>query len=91
MESYLSQGCDLTHISDTITSGQSEPGSDGNKKVLPIPYSSSITGALPSECSASKPGLSFGESYFTAEVQSVYSAVAADWAPEIKELIDSKS
>ena len=34
----------------------SEPGSDGNKGVLRIPESSSITGTSPSDCLVSYPG-----------------------------------
>ena len=37
-------------LSGATTQGQSGPGSDGNKGVLHIPQSSSITGTLPSEC-----------------------------------------
>ena len=36
------------------------PGSDGNKGVLRIPQSSSITGASPSDCLISYPGYSLG-------------------------------
>ena len=37
------------------TLSQSKPGSNGNKKVLLIPQSSSITGALPSDGLVSYP------------------------------------
>ena len=37
-------------LSGATIPGQSEPGSDGNKGVLRIPQSSSITGASPSDC-----------------------------------------
>ena len=40
--------------------GQSGPGSNGNKGVLCIPQSSSITGTSPSECLVSYPGHSLG-------------------------------
>ena len=36
--------------------GQSGPGSDGNKRVLRIPQSSSITRTSPSDCLVSYPG-----------------------------------
>ena len=38
------------------TSGQSGPGSNGNKGVPRIPQSSSNTGTLPSDCLVSYPG-----------------------------------
>ena len=50
-------------------SHQSGTGSDGNKEVLCIPQSSSITGTSPSDCLVSY-----------AEVQSVYSTAPDDWA-----------
>ena len=37
-------------LSGATTLGQSGPGSDGNKEILQIPQSSSITGALLSDC-----------------------------------------
>ena len=37
-------------LSGATTPGQSGPGSDGNKGVLHIPQSSSITGTSPSDC-----------------------------------------
>ena len=37
-------------LSGSSTPGQSGPGSDGNKGVLCIPQSSSITDASPSDC-----------------------------------------
>ena len=49
-------------LSSTTTPGQSEPGSDGNKGVLRIPQSSSITGTSPSDCLLSYPGYSLEES-----------------------------
>ena len=36
-------------LSGATTSGQSEPGSDGNERVFHIPQSSSITGTSPSD------------------------------------------
>ena len=58
---------------------QSGPGSNGNEGVLCIPQSSSITGTLPSDFLVSYPEHSLGESYPTAELQSVYSIATADW------------
>ena len=62
------------------TPGQSGPGSDGNKEVLLIPQTFSITGTPPSDFSVSYPGFSLGGvgSCSSAAVQSVYST-----APEI--------
>ena len=48
------------------------------KGVLCITQSSSITEAS-SDCLVSYPGHLLGESYLSAEMQSVYSAAAADW------------
>ena len=53
---------------------QSRHKSDGNEGVLFIPQNS------PSDCLVSKPGQSVGESYPSTEMQSMYSAVPADWA-----------
>ena len=66
-------------LSGATTQSQSGPGSDGSKEVLRIPQSSSITGTSSSDCLVSYPGHLFGESYPSAELQSVYSAVPADW------------
>ena len=89
--------------SGATTPGLSEPRSYGNEGVLNIPQSSSITGAISSDClvsylgnlygkvlllrrdavgvfySPSRLGFSFGESYISAEMQSVYSTALADW------------
>ena len=62
------------------TLDQSGPGSNGNKGVLRIPQSFSIIGASPSDCLVSYPGHTFGKSYSSAEMQSLYSAAPADWA-----------
>ena len=43
-------------LSGVTTLGQSVPGSDGNKWVLHIPQSSSITRASPPDCLVSYPG-----------------------------------
>ena len=69
-------------LSCATTQDQSGPGSDGNKGVLRIPQSSSIAGTSPSDYLVSYLGHSLerGGSYPSAEVQSVYSTVPADWA-----------
>ncbi len=67
-------------LSDATTPGQGGRGSDCNEGVLRISQSSSITGASPSDRLVSYPGHSLGESYPTAEKQSVYSTAQADWA-----------
>ena len=48
---------------------------EGNKEVLHIPQSSSITGVSLSDCLVSYPG-----HYPSAEMQLVYSTAPADWA-----------
>ena len=50
-------------LSGSATPGQREPKSDGNKGVLCIPQSYSITGTSPSDCLVSYPGHSLGDSY----------------------------
>ena len=67
-------------LSGATTLGQSGPGNDGNKGVLYILQSSSITGALQADCLVLYLGHLLGESYPSAEMQSVYSAASADWA-----------
>ena len=67
-------------LSGDTTPGQSGPGSDGNKEVLHIPQSFSISGASPSNCLVSYSGHFLGESYPSAGMLSVYSAAPADWA-----------
>ena len=67
-------------LSSVTTQGQSRPGSNDNDRVVYIPQSSSITGASPSDCLVSYPGHSFGESYPSAGMQSVYSVAPTDWA-----------
>ena len=47
-------------LSGTTTPGQSGSGSDGNKGVLRILQSPSITGTSPSDCLGSYPGHSLG-------------------------------
>ena len=66
-------------LSSATTPGQSGPESNSNKGVLCISQSSSITGTSPSDCLVSYPGHSLGESYLSAEMQSVYSATPEDW------------
>ena len=64
-------------MSDSSNRG---PRSDGNKEVLCIPQSSSITGASPFDCWVSFfPGHLFGESYSSAEMQLAYSTAPAEW------------
>ena len=53
----------LFDLSGTTTLGQSGPGSDGNKGILHIPQSSSITGTSPSDCLVSYLRHLFGGSY----------------------------
>ena len=65
------------------TPGQMGPKSDGNEEVLCIPQSSSITGASPSDFLVSYPGHSLAGSYYSAEIQSVYSTVLIDWAEDV--------
>ena len=68
-------------LSGTTIPGQIGPGSYGNEGVLRIPQSSNITGASSSDCLVSYPGhLLERGSYPSAEVQSMYSTVPADWA-----------
>ena len=64
---------------DATTPGHCGSRSDSNKGVLRIPQSSSITGASPSDCLISYPGHSLGECYPSAELQSMYFTVPADW------------
>ena len=74
---------DLTHQNVPVrryhSPGQSGPESNGNEGVLYIPQISKV-GALPSDCLMSYPGHSLGDSYPSAEMQSVYSTAPADWA-----------
>ena len=66
-------------LSGTTTPGQSGPRSDGNKRVLCISQSFSITGDSPSDCFLSYAGHSLEESSFSAQMQLMYSAATADW------------
>ena len=67
-------------LSGATTPDQSRPGIDGHETVLRIPQISSITRASLSDCLVSYPGRSLVRSYPSAEIQSVYSAILADWA-----------
>ena len=67
-------------LSGATTPGQSGPGSDGNKGVLSIPQSSSITGTSPSDCLVSYLGHSLMWFYPFAEKQSVYFTATANRA-----------
>ena len=69
---------DMT-LSDTTNPDHSEPRSKGNEGVFYIPYSSRIW-ASPSDGLMSYPGHSLEESYPSAEMQSAYSTVLANWA-----------
>ena len=62
------------------TPGQSGPGINGNEGVFRIPQISSIAGTSPSDCLVSLSGYLLEGSYPSAEKQSVYSTVPADWA-----------
>ena len=56
-------------LSDATTLGQSGPGSNGNKGILYITQSSSITEASPSDYLVSYQGDSLEEFYSSAEMQ----------------------
>ena len=64
-------------LSGTATAGQTGPGSDVNKGVLRIPYSSSITSSV---YLVSYTGHSFGEYCPSAETQLGYSTAQTDLA-----------
>ena len=68
--SYISS-IDRT-LSGATSPGQSRPGSDGNKGVLRIPQSSSVTGTSPSDCLVSYPGDSLRASDPSAEMYRVF-------------------
>ena len=74
-------------LSGTTTPG---PESNGNKRILYIPQSSSITGASPSDCLVSYPGhlyllgqASLEEFYFYEEMQCLNSTFPANWVKKI--------
>ena len=78
-------------LSGATTPGQSGPRSDDSEGVLRILQSSSITRTSPSDCLVSYPGYSLGGgSYPSAEVQSMYSTVPADWAMILNLFADDK-
>ena len=60
-------------LSGATTPDQNGPGSDGNKGVVRILQSSCITGTSPADCLVLYLGYSLGESYASAEMQSLYS------------------
>ena len=66
-------------LSGATPSGQSEPESDGNERVLCI-CQSPRTGASPSDYFVSYPGHSLERSYPSAEMHFAYSIAPADWA-----------
>ena len=66
-------------LSVATTPSQSRPRSNSNEGVLHIPQISKA-GASPSDGLMSYPSNSLGKSYPSAEMQSVYSTVLADWA-----------
>ena len=66
-------------LSSDITLGQGGPGNAGNEEALRNPQSSSIWTSA-SDFLVSYSGHSLGESYSSAEKQSVYSTAPADWA-----------
>ena len=64
--------------SGATTTNQSWLGSQGNEGAPRIPQSYNITKASLLYCFVSYPGHLLGESYLSAEMQSVYSAAIAD-------------
>ena len=68
-------------LSGTTTPDQSGPGSNDNEGVLHIPQISKA-GVSQSACLVSYPGHSLVGCYPSAEMQSVYSKVPANWAME---------
>ena len=73
-------------LSGATTLGQSGPGSNGDKGVLCIFQSSSITGTSPSLFSVISRILVGGGSYPSAEKQSVYSTAPAEWGASTNEV-----
>ena len=80
--SFLS--IDLT-LSAATTSDQSGPRSDCNERVVLIAQSFSITGTSLSDCLVSYAGHLLGETYLSAEKQSVYLIAPDDLARIVKE------
>ena len=89
--SINTQFSSIWYIDRTLSSLLSRPGSDGNEGVLCIPQSSSIIGTSPSYCLVPYQGHSSGESYPSAEKQSVYSTVLVDWHIKHGRLFNAKS
>ena len=79
---YFKQFSSIRPVDRTLSGatilGQCGPGSDDNEGVLHIPQGSSITGPSPSYCLVSNPGHALEETYFSGEVQLVYSAAPTD-------------
>ena len=69
-------------LSGATTLCQSEPESNSNEEVLHVSQSSSITAASPSDNLLSYSGHSLGESYPSADMQSVYST---GWPEPVQE------
>ena len=74
--------CSIWSIDKTLsganTPSQSEPGSNGNERVLHIPQISKA-GASPSDGFISYPGHLLGCSYPSVEMPLVYSTALPDW------------
>ena len=66
-------------LSGATTPGQGDSGDGGNEEVLRIPQNFS-SGASPSDSLVSYQEHSLGESYLSAEIQSVYFIDPAGWA-----------
>ena len=71
-------------LSDATTLGQKGHRSKSNEGILHIPQSSR-TGASPPNSLMSYAGNTLGESYFAAEIQSVYSTAPADLARDFED------
>ena len=67
-------------LSGATTLSQGGPGSDGSDGVLSIPQSFSITGAFTIRLFSVISRTLIGESYPSAEKQSVYSTAPTNWA-----------
>ena len=61
-------------LSGAINPGKNGLVSDSNEGVFRFPQSPSLAGASPSDCLVSYPRQSLGDSYYSAEMQSVNSA-----------------
>ena len=68
-------------LSGATSPNQSGPGRDGNKGVLPVSQSASITGTSPTDCLVSYAGHSLERGFYpSTEKQLAYSTALADWA-----------